>query len=105
MGDRSKIGVSQGGSSVASPRPGSEVADALADELERLGIAGAAAILLDAHRPLLPLVRQGSIFMSPMLRPLLGGRRYEALRDGLGDPALYDRLVARLTGDGPGDRA
>jgi hypothetical protein len=71
-------------------------ADALADELERRGIAGPAAILMDAHRPLLPLLRQGAIFLGPLLSPLLGPRRVGALREALEDPATYDRVAARL---------
>ena len=85
-------GVSQGGCSV---KPG----DALADELERRGVAGPAAILMDAHRPLLPLLQQGAIFLSPLLNPLLGERRFGMLRRALHDPATYDRLAARLAGD------
>lgn len=70
--------------------------DALVDELERRGIGGPAAILMDAHRPLLPLLRQGAIFLGPLLNPLLGPRRLGALRQALEDPATYDRIAARL---------
>jgi hypothetical protein len=73
-------------------------ADALADELERRGIGGPAAILLDAHRPLLPLLRQGIIFLGPLLNPLLGPRRFGILRRALDDPATYDQIAARLAG-------
>jgi len=75
-------------------------ADALADELEQRGVGGPAAILMDAHRPLLPLLRQGSIFLGPLLSPLLGPRRFGALREALDDPATYDRIAARLRGEG-----
>ncbi|MEP7040120.1 MAG: hypothetical protein ABI864_00945 [Chloroflexota bacterium] len=71
-------------------------ADALADELERRGVGGPAAILMDAHRPLLPLLRQGAIFLGPLLNPLLGPRRLDALQQALDDPAVYDRIAARL---------
>ena len=77
-------------------------ADALADELERRGVGGPAAILMDAHRPLLPLLRQGSIFLGPLLSPLLGPRRYGGLREALDDPATYDRIAARLRREGRG---
>jgi hypothetical protein len=73
--------------------------DALADELERRGVGGPSAILLDAHRPLLPLIRQGAIFLGPLLGPLLGPRRFDLLRQALADPAAYDRLAARLERD------
>ena len=75
-------------------------ADALADELERRGVGGPASILMDAHRPLLPLLQQGAIFLGPLLGPLLGPRRFGLLRRVLDDPATYERLAARLVGDG-----
>lgn len=74
-------------------------AETLADELERRGVGGPAAILLDAHRPLLPLIRQGAIFLGPLLSPLLGRGRFASLREALDDPAAYDRLAARLAGE------
>ena len=70
--------------------------DALADELERRGVAGPAAILMDAHRPLLPLLHQGVTFLGPLLSPLLGARRFGMLRGAVDDPATYDRIAARL---------
>jgi hypothetical protein len=76
-----------------------ERSDALADELERRGVAAPAAILMDAHRPLLPLLRQGVIFLGPLLNPLLGTRRFGMLRRTLDDPATYDRIAARLGGE------
>ena len=71
-------------------------ADALVDELERRGIAAPAAILMDAHRPLVPLLRQGAIFLGPLLSPLLGERRFGLVRRALEDPATYDRIAGRL---------
>lgn len=96
---RTESGVSQGGSSVTSGRLTPDPADALADEFERRGIGLPAAILLDAHRPLLPLIRQGAIFLGPLLSSLLGPRRIGALRQTLDDPGAYDRFAARLAGD------
>ena len=75
--------------------------DTLADELERRGVAGPAAILLDAHRPLVPLLRQGVVFLGPLLSPLLGPRRFDLLRETLDDPASYDALTDRLAGKQP----
>lgn len=97
MGIRIESGVSQGGSSV-------EPADLLADELERRGVGAPAAILLDAHRPLLPLIRQGAIFLGPLLGQLLGPRRHGILRQAIQDPATYERLAARLAEQRPEDR-
>jgi hypothetical protein len=71
-------------------------ADALVDELERRGIGTPAAILMDAHRPLVPLLRQGAIFLGPLLSPLLGARRFGLVRQALEDPAVYDRIAGRL---------
>lgn len=78
-------------------------ADALADAFDRRGIGTPAAILLDAHRPLLPLIRQGAIFLGPLLSSLLGRRRIGALQQTLDDPAAYDRFAARLAGDDTDD--
>ncbi|MDP9467936.1 MAG: hypothetical protein M3P32_04250 [Chloroflexota bacterium] len=82
----------------------SKQADALADQLERRGVGGPAAILLDAHRPFLPLIRQGAIFLGPLLGPLLGPRRYGMLRQAIDDPATYERLAARLARQRSDDR-
>ena len=102
---RTESAVSQGGSGVPSEGLTSKQADALADELDRRGVGGPAAILLDAHRPLLPLIRQGAIFLGPLLGPLLGPRRHRILRQAIHDPATYERLTARLAGHRPADRA
>ena len=99
---RTESGVSQEGSSLASGSLPPESVDLLADALERRGVAAPAAILLDAHRPLLPLIRQGAIFLGPLLNQLLGPRRLGVLRDALDDPGAYDTLTARLAG-GPAD--
>lgn len=71
-------------------------ADALVDELERRGMGAPAALLMDAHRPLLPLLRHGTTFLGPLLGPLLGARRFGLVRRALEDPAVYDRIAARL---------
>ena len=81
---------------MASGELTSQPADLLADELERRGVGAPAAILLDAHRPLLPLIRQGAIFLGPLLGPLLGPRRHGILSHAIHDPATYERLAARL---------
>ena len=101
---RTQSGVSQGESSLASGNLPSESVDVLADELERHGVGAPAAILLDAHRPLLPLIRQGAIFLGPLLNQLLGQRRLGMLRQALDDPDAYDTLTARLAGDHTNDR-
>jgi hypothetical protein len=67
----------------------------LADELRRRGLAAPARLLLDAHRPLRPLLDEAATFLMPTIGRLLGtgGMR---IRATLADDATYDRLVARL---------
>lgn len=69
--------------------------DSFAGELERRGLAAPARLLLDAHRPLRPLLSQGVTALGPLLNPLLGSR-LRLLQDVLDDDAAYDRLVERL---------
>jgi hypothetical protein len=67
----------------------------LAAEIRRRGLATPARLLIDAHRPLQPLLGDLATFLSPMLRPLLGGRMTR-LGAALGDDAGIDRLVEQL---------
>jgi hypothetical protein len=73
-------------------------AERMAIELERRGLAAPAALLLDAHRPLLPLLWQASIFLGPFLAPVAGTRLLRGLRGVLQRPEAYDSLVRRLSG-------
>ena len=73
-------------------------AERLAVNLERRGLAAPAALLLDAHRPLVPLLRQASIFLGPFLGPLAGTSLMRGLRDLLDRPEAYDSLARRLSG-------
>jgi hypothetical protein len=70
----------------------------LATELEQRGLAAPAALLLDAHRPLVPLLRQASIFLGPFLTPVAGTSLMRGLRDLLDRPDVYDSLARRLSG-------
>ena len=69
--------------------------ESLADELRRRGLAAPARLLLDAHRPLRPLLSQAGTFLSPLLRPLFG-RRASVLQATLDEPGVYDRLIDGL---------
>ena len=69
--------------------------ETLAGELERRGLAAPARLLLDAHRPVRPLLSHAGTFLSPLLGPLLG-RRLTGLISTVDDPAAYDRLIERL---------
>ena len=104
MGTRTESGISPEELSVASDGPAPGPVERLAGELERRGVGAPAAILLDAHRPLLPLLRQGAIFLGPLLGALLGPRRNAIVRQALDDPATYERLTARLADGRPGEQ-
>jgi hypothetical protein len=78
----------------------SEPAEHIAAQLERRGLATPARLLLDAHRPLRPLLAQAGIFLSPVVGPLLG-RGFGDLATTLDDPAAYDALVERLAQSDP----
>jgi hypothetical protein len=72
-----------------------DAASALANELRRRGLAAPAALLIDAHRPLSPLVGSVATFLGPVLRSVAGRRGRELVsllerEDGL------DRLAAAL---------
>lgn len=74
-------------------------AETLATEIQRRGLAAPARLLLDAHRPLRPLLGHAATFLAPILSPLLG-RRVDVLRASFDEPAAYDRLIDRLKGEG-----
>ena len=70
----------------------------LAAELNRRGLRAPAALLLDAHRPLLPLLRQVGIFGGPLIGPLIGARRLAGLQRLLDEPQAFEQLISRLEG-------
>jgi hypothetical protein len=72
-----------------------ERSEALAAELRRRGLATPAFLLLEAHRPLRPLLANASVFLSPLIRPLLGNR-FDWIQDALDDDDGYDRLISQL---------
>jgi hypothetical protein len=72
-----------------------ERSEALAAELRRRGLAAPAHLLLEAHRPLRPLLANAALFLSPLARPLLGGRAAD-LQAMLDDDAGYDELIREL---------
>ena len=67
----------------------------LAELLLDRGLAAPVRLLLDAHRPLRPLLGEASAALSPILRPLLGRRRDE-LQVLLDSDEAYDQLISRL---------
>lgn len=78
-----------------------ERARALADELRRRGLAAPALVLLEAHRPLRPLLGSVATFLSPISRPF-GGRSVAAMQAALTDDRAYAALLDEL-GTDPGD--
>lgn len=72
--------------------------EALASELRRRGLSAPARLLLDAHRPLRPLLANAATFLSPLAHPILGDR-LDALQRALDDDAAYASLVDELTAE------
>lgn len=72
-----------------------DVSEPIALELERRGLAVPALLMLQAHRPLRPLLSIGATFLLPIARPLLGPSAAATART-LDDDRAYDRLLHRL---------
>jgi hypothetical protein len=72
-----------------------ELAGEIARGLERRGLGAPARLLLEAHRPLRPLLAETAAFLSPLARPLLG-RRFTAVAGILDHEAGYDELIDAL---------
>lgn len=73
----------------------SDPAQAMADELERRGLAVPARLLADAHRPLAPLLSDLGAGLGPLVRSVLG-QRGVGLVSLIEDPQALDRLVGHL---------
>ena len=67
----------------------------MADELERRGLAAPARLLLDAHRPLAPLLADLGAAFGPLIGTALG-RLADDPRALLDDPHGLDGLVSEL---------
>ncbi len=72
-----------------------DLSEPIARELERRGLAAPALLMLQAHRPLRPLLSIGATFLLPIARPLLGFTADAAART-LDDDLAFDRLLHRL---------
>ena len=75
----------------------SDRSEILAAEIRRRGLGAPALLLLQAHRPLRPLLSSLALFLQPVSRPLFGARTdlvQRALDDDQGYDALLDRLAA-----------
>lgn len=73
----------------------SDPARRIANELERRGLAAPARLLLDAHRPLAPLLADAGGALDPLLRAF-GIRATDDLRQLLVDDAGMERLITAL---------
>lgn len=67
----------------------------VAAELWQRGLAAPARLLLDAHRPLAPLLSDAGAALSPILGAV-GGRPAGLLRELLSGDAAMERVVAEL---------
>jgi hypothetical protein len=67
----------------------------VAAALARRGLAAPALVLLEAHRPIRPLLAMGATFLMPIARPLFG-RLAADMAKTLDDEAAYDRLTDGL---------
>ena len=66
--------------------------------IKRKGLATPATVLLEMHRPLMPLAWSAAMVVGPFLAPLLGPDYYEKI-EALRDPRALDRILARLQPD------
>lgn len=69
--------------------------ETIAGELRRRGLSAPARLLLEAHRPLRPLLANAATFLSPLARPLLGDR-LALVERALDDDETYGSLVRDL---------
>lgn len=77
-----------------------DVVARLAGDLERRGLAEPARLLVDAHRPLAPLLSDLGAALTPFLR--LAGRSGHDAAQLMADEGAMDRVIEAL--DAAGDR-
>lgn len=71
--------------------------------VRRKGLRVPAALLLEMHRPLMPLAWSVAMLAGGVVGPLFGPNYYEKI-EALRDPKLLDRLLARLQADDDAQR-
>jgi len=74
------------------------MAETLLRWVQRKGLRAPAALLLEMHRPLMPLAWSAAMLVGGVVAPLFGPNYYEKI-EALRDPELLDRLLARLEAD------
>lgn len=67
----------------------------LISQLRRRGLAAPARLLLEAHRPIRPLLSDVATFLGPILAPVLG-RHASTLQESLDSDGAYDELLSGL---------
>ena len=77
---------------------GSRLVETVVNRIRRRGLAAPALLFLEAHRPYLPLATHLSTFMTPILRPALGGGAEELTRI-LQSHAELEAVIGRLKDD------
>ena len=83
-------------------RPASDAGEAILRWIERL--QAPATLLLELHRPLMPLAWSAAMLFGGVVAPLFGADYYERI-EALRDPAVLDRILARLEGPARDDDA
>lgn len=74
------------------------MAETLLRWVRRKGLRAPATLLLEMHRPLMPLAWWAAMLAGGVVAPLFGPNYYEKI-EALRDPKLLDRLLARLEAD------
>ena len=80
---------------VSVPDGGGNPAETFLRWVRRKGLRAPAALLLELHRPLMPLAWSAAMLCGGVLAPLFGPDYYEKI-EALRDPELLDRILARL---------
>lgn len=89
-------------SRTANPAPA--WTDRLCDWVQQKKLETPATFLLEIHRPLLPLAWPTAMIFGSVIAPFVGPDYYTKI-EALRDPALLDRLLARLAGSRPAGNA
>ncbi|MBE3070686.1 MAG: hypothetical protein IMZ66_10675 [Planctomycetes bacterium] len=82
--------------------PGQRAGEALLGWIVRRKLQAPAAMVLEMHRPLMPLAWSTAMLFGGVVAPLFGPDYYEKI-EALRDPALLDRVLKRLETAGGDD--
>ena len=79
-----------------SPAEREALMERVATEVARRGLETPTILFLEIHRPVAFLASQGMIVLGPMLGPLLGIERMQAVSRLLREPGAVDELITRI---------